>query len=479
MSTKSPSLILANEQSIESIYVYGKSIMDERIDTCPLAIFKPESTWYQSLNRNIDTYTEEINSIEDKLKLMSEELINDYIEKHFESRYDKYAAELEQKINQCTALINTSTPSPWIDEEALDELTSTLNQYEDQLNHLSDSIETELRDEYMRINELFENKYELRKQIHQLDRLIDENKNDLIEWKNYCLSKAKEEEHQRLIKFLSIPHSNEDVIRHLNEFIRDCINNNYTELLDEYYDMFENLFDDISKVNYKKTIRSVFDNKSSIKVSKAFAEHNQLLATKLTHIINYIQFNDTDQFELIEETLKQSLKQFIETQFLIIYQFLHKTIDPLKNSSDIFTNSSAVRSYAQTQISIINQILIRDLNNVLNERFNDYIEDLMEKLNINTNSTDTVTKSLTYIDSDTKQTIESSIKALSLDFNSFLQTVPDECINITELTSMYNNYFGTNLSNYSISMMKSIRNSFIKQSKVKNGKRITFYIKNH
>ena len=64
------------------------------------------------------------------------------------------------------------------------------------------------------------------------------------------------------------------------------------------------------------------------------------------------------------------------------------------------------------KITIINHILIRDLNNVLNERFNDYIEDLMEKLNINTNSTDTVTKSLTYIDSDTKQTIESSIKVL-------------------------------------------------------------------
>ena len=184
----------------------------------------------------------------------------------------------------------------------------------------------------MKINGLFESEYEIRKQINQLDRLIDDNKNDLIEWKNYCLNKAKEEDHQRLIKFLSIPHSNEDVIRHLYKFIRDCINNNYTELLDEHYDMFENPFDDISKDNYKKTIRSIFDNKSSTKVSKAFTEHNQLLTTKLAHIINYIQFNDTDQFELIEETLKQSFKQFVETLFLIIYQFLHKTIDPLKNN---------------------------------------------------------------------------------------------------------------------------------------------------
>ena len=59
----------------------------------------------------------------------------------------------------------------------------------------------------------------------------------------------------------------------------------------------------------------------------------------------------------------------------------------------------------------------------------------MEKLNIKTNSTDTVTKPLTYIDSDTKPTIESAVKVLSLDFNSFLSTVPDEYINITELTT--------------------------------------------
>ena len=506
----------SNDLLIESCYIYGKSIMNEDIDSCPIDIFKPESNWYKSLLTNINNYNEEINEIEDKLKLMNEEMITKYIEEHFESRYDKYSSELEQKIIQCKSLISNSRSNKgievsiktgkrvfheetlkelssltksWIDEESLDELESTKKQNEINLNNLPDLIENELRDEYMRDNQLFESEYELRKRIHQLDRLIKENNEDMIEWKNYCLSKAKEEERERLLKFYSLPHSNEDVIRDLKKFVRECVNFNYTELLDCYYNMFENLFDSISKVKYKKTIRSVFDTKSSTKVIKAFTEHNQLLITKLDYIINCIQFNNTDQFELIEETLKDSFKRIIENIFIIIYEFLRTTIEPLKNSSDTFTNSTAVKSYACAQMSVINQILIRDLNQVLTKRFNDYIEDLMEKLNVKVNSDfvgqladDSDINSFTHNDSgnmiNCSKSLKSTVKALELDFDSFLTIVPDNYINVNDLTSMYNNYFGTNLSSKSLSMLKSIRNSFTKDTKVKNCKRITLYIKN-
>ena len=164
-------------------------------------------------------------------------------------------------------------------------------------------------------------KDELPQTIFLLERCKHENELAIADWKEKCLAKEKAEERKRLQKYLSLPHNNKDVINHLNEFVHSFINSNFSELLDEYYTMYERLFNDLDISKYSKTIRSVFNEKNSKKVMKMFNEHNLIIENRLSYLINYVQFNKTDNFEAIEFELKKSFGKFISDHFMHIYQF--------------------------------------------------------------------------------------------------------------------------------------------------------------
>ena len=75
------------------------------------------------------------------------------------------------------------------------------------------------------------------------------------------------------------------------------------------------------------------------------------------------------------------------------------------------------------------------------------------------------------------EVIEVKTNDKNKDFNSFLDLIPNESVEVNELTEMYNNYFGVNISSRGLGMMRNIKDSFTKESKIIKGKRVTTYQK--
>ena len=67
------------------------------------------------------------------------------------------------------------------------------------------------------------------------------------------------------------------------------------------------------------------------------------------------------------------------------------------------------------------------------------------------------------------------VKEVSID--SFIETLPNDEIEINELVEMYNNYFGTTKTTKGFGMLKDIKARFAKKSVIRSGKRITLYQK--
>lgn len=462
MSEKSNTVVVVNSY----VYPYGKSIMNCRVDNCPIEVFKNESSWYKSLVDSIDDSKEMIENYKKKLDLLNDEVVKQYVNEHFNEIYDDLEEKANKKLNEHKEIIKQYD----LDESDDDEL----NEIEEYMNKLPEIVDERLRREYYKKNHVYpEQIEEMKDMIIQYENHLNATMQDLAEWKEYCLTKAKKEEQLRLQKYLSVPHSNEDVIMHLIDYSKERINANFTDLLDEYYEMYEQLFDEMMRDKYKRTIKNVFDTQSSTKVMKAFTNHNQLLMTRLVYIIERIKLNLTDEFVLIENALKKSFDKFITDHFMSIYQFLQKNISSIKRSEVEFDNSTALKNYARSVVSEINTLLIEGLPDALNQNFSEYIEGFMSKLNtkvkVGINNEEQVKKEVVVI--------EEEVKSIELTIDSFMKTVPDTEMDLKELVCMYNHYFGMNISTVGFSKLKNVKNLFTKRSVVKSGKKITYYTK--
>ena len=230
------------------VYAYGKSLMNCSVNDCPVEVFKPQSNYYNSLLWNIEHFESVIKHSEEKLKLFDEEAIEIYVNENFDEQYDTLDHKIEKKLKQYEAIIGKYE----LDEDDLKDIENLKNMQK----NLPEIIEDRLINKYYRENHIYkEMEQELNEQIVVYDRLVHEQKFTLAEWKEKCLKSEQEEERKRLIEYLSIPHSNKDVIRNLNEFVHQCVNSNYTELLDEYYDMYKKAFDEISRNKYEKQLK--------------------------------------------------------------------------------------------------------------------------------------------------------------------------------------------------------------------------------
>ena len=139
-----------------------------------------------------------------------------------------------------------------------------------------------------------------------------------------------------------------------------------------------------------------------------------------------------------------------------------------------------------------------ELPEILNEEFMVCVEDRMEDLsyiwrnqigcdfvknksltqNVATEAQDEET---TIVEINNKpliaEVIEVKNQDKNKDFNSFLDLIPNESVEVNELTEMYNNYFGVNISSRGLGMLKLVKDSFTKESKISKGKRVTTYQK--
>lgn len=479
--------------SLESyVYKFGYSLMNCKVDNCPVEVFKPKCNWYVSLHENMDSYESQIKECERKLALLSDDKIDEYVNKYFDEEYDRIVDDANNKIKLYKSIVKNNSEK--LTEDEKEELEDEMKRIRKEIDNLPEYVEAKMKRNYYKEYHLYpEMKEELPKTIFMLERCKHENELAIADWKEKCLAKEKKEEHKRLEEYLSLPHNNDDVIKNVNEFVSLSVQSNFSELLDEYYSMYEKLFNDLDKEKYSKTLRCVFDEKSSKKVMKMFIEHNKIIENRLSYLINYVRFNKSTEYVLIETELKKSFEKFINDHFMNIYQFLCRRLNRLEKNIKPFNSSTALKTFALSIITQINQILIDELPNILNQRFEEYYLTLKEKL-FNENEEEKVEcirENKEHVDLETKNSSDGSEQSvldtksrsrcktsLTLDLNSFLEIIPDEWVEINDLVKMYNNYFGKNVSNIGFSKLKGINEAFMKKTQIVKGKKLTLYCKN-
>ena len=137
----------------------------------------------------------------------------------------------------------------------------------------------------------------------------------------------------------------------------------------------------------------------------------------------------------------------------------------------------------------MNNAIVNRLPAVLDEEFIERIQNLKEDLKENP-----VLKVMIKSNSDVEmkaivnegpiveevEEVEESVLIIPNErptIEKFIESLPNTPIELSELTKMYNQYFGVNISNNSLSKIKDFRNNFDVSRKCVNKSKKTFYTK--
>ena len=436
-----------NEHTIIS-YPYGDSLAEKNIDNCPIEVFKPESSYYKSLIDIIKKYTEMIRNNEEKLALLAN--VDVYVNEHFSDEYGK----AEQKVLAEIEEVKRTYTNPKVFIDKLLEV----------MDHLDDIVIDRLHREYYKENHVCpEMKDKLEEENFQYKCLIDQEENTLTEWKEYCLDRAKEEEKEMLKKLLKAPHTKEDVIIHVTEFIKERLGYEFSELMSYYNDLVIDVVHQMtSETKYDMTIQSVISERGTTNFYRIFDSHNEFIKTQLLKLTIYMtssippEVNDSNNgFVVAEELLKRSFERFINKHFMEIAQILRKKIMSA-NAENGFTKlnvqgSVVVKNIAREFIYKVTRMLKEEVEDLIMQSFNSYFSTLKEQFNYNPQKAITAGKVNVEVD-DTNEKEE---------FIDFIDA--EHKYSIKELTDLYNEYHETTLSTISVSKLAYIRQHFDKQ----------------
>ena len=301
------------------------------------------------------------------------------------------------------------------------------------------------------------------------------------------------------IKASKYPKSTDDVIRNMKEFINEKISYYHKDLISSYFDMFVDKVKNLTKKDkdYTKTIESVYRCKNSKTAMNIILKFMDSMKNSLIKMSMNIKNSESIEFYKMESILKSQCLKLIKKIHYVIYKFIEQQINYIDDEEEM-NDSKVVKLYAESCISQLNQVMMKELPEILNEEFSICIEDRMEDLsyiwrnqigcdfvknksltqNVVTKAQDEET---TIVEINNKplvaEVIEVKTQDKNKDFNSFLDLIPNESVEVNELTEMYNNYFGVNISSRGFGMLKLVKDSFTKESKIIKGKRVTTYKK--
>ena len=301
------------------------------------------------------------------------------------------------------------------------------------------------------------------------------------------------------IKASKYPKSTDDVIRNMKEFINEKISYYHKDLISSYFDMFVDKVKKLTKKDkdYTKTIESVYRCKNSKTAMNIILKFMDSMKNSLIKMSMNVKNSDSVEFYKMESILKSQCLKLIEKIHYVIYKFIEQQINYIDDEEEM-NESKVVKLYAESCISQLNQVMMKELPEILNEEFMVCVEDRMEDLSYiwrnqigcdfvkNKSLTQNVTtkaqdEDTTIVEINNKplvaEVIEVKTQEKNKDFNSFLNLIPNESVEVNELTEMYNNYFGVNISSRGLGMMRNIKDSFTKESKIIKGKRVTTYQK--
>lgn len=304
------------------------------------------------------------------------------------------------------------------------------------------------------------------------------------------------------------PKNIEEVIVELRNYIIKEINYYHKDLVDSYFEMFVDKIDKLcpDDKDYTKTISSVYRCKNSKKAMDIIWHFFDIMKTSLITLSMNIKRCKSEEYYKMYMLLKTEFKKLIDTMHLTIYNFIKMQIDYIDEESEM-SNSQVVKIYSESCMSQLNQALISDLPSLLDEEFKIRIQDRIENLeyiwkqqigyefncskSISRDEREVVSELHepksnvinTIVEINNKPLVAKVVKkqiitpTLNISIESFLETLPNESIEVNDLTEMYNKYFGTNVTPRGFGMLKFIKDSFTKVTKVVCGKKITYYLK--
>jgi len=468
------------------VYKFGESLMDKYTDTCPVEVFG-NGPFMNSCPNVIKELEQSIEKLNAKLQLLDKDNIDAFIEEHFDDVYNREKEFLESELKRYEQVYE-ETKSKYGEEnftEYFEGFDEEMNELRNKLSKLDIDIVDRLKDEYHESNNVYpEDESHIQALIIELVHEKQEAIFKLEEFKSYKLKQEQEDERKRLMEYLSLPHKRDDVIRNISNFINESVETNYILNLDEFYNQFEQLFPKVKDEKLKKTLRDIFDKGWSKNLKKIHQEHNQTIISKLNYItvvaVEHAQLDETNfgaSLELLERNLKSSFKRFIDNQFMTIFNGVYEYLCRIKKSTQSFTNATALRTYAREVMSTISETLITALPVLLNKRFNDFLLDLMEEWGVepDDNEVKNAIPAKGIIVNRVKVAVKDEVQLCS--FTSFLDTIPNEEIDVKELTKLYNDFFNKSISTISFGKLKDVKNHFTKREVKRCGKFIKLYQK--
>lgn len=419
-----------------------------------------------------------------KLAVYVQNKLNSLIKDHEQYVKTSYYLHKEYKPEEYAEMINKlelCMVSPPLDKITLsDDMFKVEN--EEDLDHKI-KLEEDLRESY----------------INNCERQIQLIKQDMKKANDFHLfitKRKKEMEHY--------PKSNNELIIQLREYITKTINYYHKDLVDSYFEMFVNKIKSIcpDDKDYSKTIGSVYRSKNSKKAMDIILNFFDKMKMTLIAMSMNVKNCKSEEFYKMFVILKSEFKKLIERMHFIIYNFIEQQISYIDDEEEM-TDSKIVKMYSETCMSQLNQALITELPALLDEEFKVTVEDRTENLSyvwkhqigfdfVNNkalpNNNEKVTsevheenRNIKVIEINNKPLIAEVVEiknkpTVMLTIEAFIDTLPNDPINVNELTKMYNNYMGTNYKLVD-GRIKGINQHFTKSRHNVNGIKMTFYQK--
>ena len=296
-----------------------------------------------------------------------------------------------------------------------------------------------------------------------------------------------EERKQQLMK---TPCNTEMIACNLMEYIKKQVKYYHQDILTEYYDMFVAKVKTLipSNKDYEATIKSVYMNKNGKKAMQLLNSFADRLITVLSTIafgVRNLEIKGTiKEFKDVESLMKNKITLVIRYIYDCVYNFIKSEIDCVPNEQ--LACSAFVKTYTESLMGSMNNAIVNRLPLILDDEFNQRIEnfkaDLRENpaLKVMIKSSDVETKSIVNEGPIVEEVEDESTLVIPNEkptLEKFIESLPNIPIELNELTKMYNQYFGVNISNNSLSKIKDFRNNFDVSRKCVNKSKKTFYTK--
>ena len=187
---------------------------------------------------------------------------------------------------------------------------------------------------------------------------------------------------------------------------------------------------------------------------------------------------------MLTKNMQNKITLVIRYIYDCVYNFIKSEIDCVPNEQ--LACSAFVKTYTESLMGSMNNAIVNRLPLILDDEFNQRIEnfkaDLRENpaLKVMIKSSDVETKSIVNEGPIVEEVEDESTLVIPNEkptLEKFIESLPNTPIELSELTKMYNQYFGVNISNNSLSKIKDFRNNFDVSRKCVNKSKKTFYTK--